>query len=157
MNAGIPESQFYMWRAIFAIAHADDVVTEEEREVMLRILKDHKFSEPQRQILLKDIDRRQDPMQMFGKISEQGDRSNFFIHARELVWVDGDYGAQEQRMILMLKRAHVLSADFDGLSVSKQPLELDSARTEKIYPANDAVAARTKPGLIGRLIKKLRG
>ena len=31
MSEGIPESRFYMWRAVFAMAHADHVITDEER------------------------------------------------------------------------------------------------------------------------------
>ena len=43
----VSESRFYMWRTLFAVAHADNVVADEEVEFMAHILEDVEFSDHQ--------------------------------------------------------------------------------------------------------------
>jgi hypothetical protein len=139
-----------MWRCIFAIAHVDDVVSPAERVLMLRILQDNPFSEEQRRILLDDIDTRQDVISLFARITDQSDRSLFFKKARDLVWADGDYGAAEQKIILDLKRAHVLSSDFDTVEFEGS-IELETPITPEFTP-QPPEGTLQKPGLIARIL-----
>ncbi len=115
MAGKVTESQFYMWRTLFALAHADHVVTSEEIRFMVEALEDIPFTEEQRSILSDDIAAPQDIVEMFGKISEATDQAGFFKFARELVWVDGDYGQEERDIMLRLKEIHVRNVDVDTL------------------------------------------
>jgi hypothetical protein len=113
MSGKMSESRFFMWRALFAIAHADEVVTTEERNFMNKALETEPFTEAQREILKYDMEQKQDIRVLFDKITDQHDRSDFFKHARPLVWADGDYGSDEQNIILELSKIHVKSVDFE--------------------------------------------
>ena len=44
MSKTITESQFYMWRTLFAISHADNVVSDEEIRFMTEALEDLPFN-----------------------------------------------------------------------------------------------------------------
>ena len=126
MTEHLTDSQFYMWRALFALVHADDVVTAEEVRFMAEILEDIPFNDDQRAILNKDITEAQDITAMFASITDPKDQAEFFEFARELVWVDGDYGAEEQEIMLKLKEIHVKNINIDDL-VGSIDLELEGA------------------------------
>lgn len=115
MPKKISDSQFYMWRTIFAVAHADDVVTNGEIRFMVEALEDVPFTEEQRRILTNDIAEPQDIEAMFEKISEPRDQAEFFGYARKLVWADGDFGKAERDILLKLKAIHVKNVDVDDL------------------------------------------
>lgn len=120
----ITESQFYMWRTLFAIAHADNILADGEIEYMARVLEEISFTPQQTAILKDDITAPKDIEQMFAGITDVQDRILFFDLARELVWADGDFGQEEQSAIIKLKRAHFLKTDVDDL-VGKVKLELE--------------------------------
>lgn len=128
----ITESCFYMWRAVFAMAHADHVVTPEEKSYLYNVLGSYPFLSAQRETLENDMSVPQDPALMFEKISSQEDRSRFFYYARALVWCDGDFGEQEQKIMITLKKSHIETANHDSLDNSMQ-FELDD---------NDKIAVR---------------
>ena len=148
MNKTVTESRFYMWRALFAIAHADEVVSSEERNFMHKTLQDHPFSEAQAQILEQDMTVRQDVAELFEKITDPQDRSQFFDFARTLVWCDGDYAEKEQQILLQLNREHVRSVDFASLDKTKS-LELDEESHTPHRPAR--ATAPVKTGFFARL------
>lgn len=118
MPKEITESRFYMWRAIFAMAHADGVVTDEETEFMKEYLNSLNFSDTQRNILKEDMAAPQSVPDMFSKITAQSDRSQFFYFARLLAWSDGDFDAQERAILDKLKVSHVAGLDMDAISKS---------------------------------------
>lgn len=157
MTGNVTESRFYMWRALFAIAHADDKVCSEERHFMHKILQDYPFTAEQARILEADMAVKQDVAGLFEQITNPQDRSQFFDYARTLVWCDGDYGAKEQEALLKLNRAHVLSADFDTLDETA-PLELDDGEEDahlttpqrREYPVKTGFLARLCAGLLGQ-------
>jgi hypothetical protein len=120
----ISESEFYMWRAVFATAHADQKVTGEEIRYLAEVLEDNPFTKKQRDVLIQDIVKAQDIAEMFRGITEQTDRARFFRLARELVWVDGDFGKEEQELLLKLQKAQVAAADLHDM-IGKTNLKLD--------------------------------
>jgi len=153
-NKGVSESEFYMWRAIFALAHADHVVTDEERSFMTKNLAVISFSAEQRDVLTQDIETAQNISDMFLKIEDQEFRSRFFYYARMLMWSDGDFAAQEQKIITELGRAHYKMVDF-GKMIEKNQFELEDQ--EKKWIAEDVSAVRTnKAGLISRFLSRFR-
>lgn len=112
-EGGMTRSRFYMWRTVFALAHADDLVTAEERQFMHEVLKRERFSTYQLQVLKKDMTAPQDVGEMFVNITDQYDRAHFFDHARDLCWCDGDYAKQEQEIMTRLNATHVKTVDFN--------------------------------------------
>ena len=126
-NKTISESGFYMWRTLFAVAHADGVVTNEEIRFMAEALEDMPFSPEQKKTLSDDIKTPQDPLAMFEKISSIEDQARFFQYARDMVHADGDYGRAEQNIMLKLQRAHMQRADVDQL-VGKIKLEFEDEK-----------------------------
>jgi hypothetical protein len=115
-DAGVSDSEFNMWRAIFACAHADDVVTQEERRFMRKALNATAFSAEQRGVLEGDIEVKQDIAAMYKLVTDQEDRSRFFYFARMLFWCDGDFGQQEQAILTELGKAHFESVQVDKIS-----------------------------------------
>lgn len=120
----VSESEFYMWRTVFALAHVDHNVSEREVTLMSDILKDISFTDEQRAALEEDIKRKQDPAEMFKQISDEKDRLMFFQFAHDMVWVDGEYGREEQEIMLKLYQKHVLDTNVDDL-IGKVKLELE--------------------------------
>ena len=125
MPNSVTESQFHMWRTLFAITHADNVVTDEEIKFMAHILEDIEFSDVQTAQLKDDIINPKDPELMFSGVTEQEDRNKFFDFARDLVWVDGDFASEEQTVLIKLMKMN--SAEMDiGDMVGKVKLELEA-------------------------------
>ena len=134
----INESQFHMWRTLFAISHADDIVTEEEIRFMTEALEDVPFSPEQQDILKDDITNPKDIVEMFKKVTEPRDQAEFFKFARELVWVDGDYGKEEQEIMLTLKRLHIQDINVDDL-IGNNSLSLEDEEPQFFDPdANES-------------------
>lgn len=152
MTQIISDSRFYMWRSLFAIAHADAVVVAEERSLMNRILAEQPFSEEQRDILRRDIEHKEDVRILFSRVTEQQDRSEFFDYARKLVWTDGHFGVEEQKTLVDLKRMYVQSVDFEvfeettGLTLSDEDVELDNFRKTPMLEQS-----AQKPGFFAKL------
>ncbi len=117
-TAEVTESRFNMWRAVFAMAHADGIVTDEEAEFMDEYLNNVDFTDEQKAVLRADIKDPQNVGEMFAQITEQSDRSQFFYFARLLAWCDGDFDAQEQEILDKMKISHVSGLDMDLISKS---------------------------------------
>ena len=126
---GVTESTLNMWRAIFACAHADNVVTQEERRFLRKAINSEPFSEAQRRILEQDIEKGQSIGEMFALITDQQDRSRFFYFARMLFWCDGDFAEQEQKILTALAKTHFDSVKVDEVTKGVK-FELESHGAE---------------------------
>lgn len=142
-KVGVTDSQFYMWRTLFAIAHADHIVTDEEVRFMAEALEDVPFSAEQYDELRKDIAQPQNIELMYAGITDMKDQAQFFKIAHELVHIDGDYGLEEQSVMLRLKELHVQSADIDSL-VGGVSLEFDDGSSSDYQSDQDAKARAQK-------------
>lgn len=111
----VSESRFHMWRAVFALSHADHAVSDEEQKFMFRALASEDFSEGQKEILEQDMRIAQDPARHFARISDQRDRTQFFYFARMLLWSDGDFAKQEQEIMTALEKVNLETADIDAV------------------------------------------
>lgn len=144
MESKISKSQFYMWRTLFAVAHADDIVTKEEVEFMAQILEDVDFSDEQTEILKDDIVNAKDIELMFKGITDQEDRIKFFEFARDLVWIDGDFGEAEQSVMINLFRDHFRQINVDDL-IGKVRLQFeDEAVDRRSYDNSDNELKKSK-------------
>ncbi len=156
-GSGMSDSRFYMWRAVFAMAHADHVVTAEEKKYLKGVLGSEPFNDDQKAILERDIDAAQDVAEMFLRVEDQSDRSQFFYHARMLVWSDGDFGEQEQKIIMRLKQNHVRTVDFNKV-LEDLDLTLDEDQKAKIVREHDEVMHHSASnGLFRKLMRQITG
>lgn len=126
----ISDSAFHMWRSVFAVVHADGVVSDEEIRFMAEVLEDIPFSVVQKAVLLGDVAIAQDIEEMYGKITEVKDQAEFFSIARKLVHIDGDYSVEERDVMLKLKTLHVRESNIDHL-VGHVELELEGEGPRK--------------------------
>ncbi len=139
----IADSTFNMWRALFALAHADDIVTDEELRFMYEALARENFSEDQREVLEQDIKTPTDIVTLFERITDQEDRSRFFFHARKLCWCDGDFGRQEQEIILKLKKMHISDINIQDM-LNTSALELEDHEKNRLCREMEAAPQRKK-------------
>ena len=104
----IDESEFSMWRAVFAFAFVDHSLSIEEQELLNSYLKKVPFSQRQLSVLHGDFKNPPDVVKMYNKITEPKHREHFCTLARALVWCEGDMDRQEE---VILKRVSCLSSD----------------------------------------------
>ena len=144
-------SEFYMWRTVFALVHADDVVSSEEVRYMAEVMEDVPFNDEQRALLNDDIHNPKDAQKMFAKITDTHDQTQFFKYAREVVWVDGTYDKTEENALIALIRVHLENVDLEalmghtGLTLENPVLEVHDAPE-----VNDKVVAVPKDGILKR-------
>lgn len=151
----VTDSEFHMWRAIFAISHADHVVSAEERRFMIKALNTNKFSPEQRAVLESDMEAPQDIATMFARIEEQKDRSRFFYFARMLLWCDGDFAAQEQKLLTELGKAHHKTVDFSKM-VDTVKMEFEDSHEDWLREDMKAAPAH-KGGIFERFLDRFTG
>ena len=142
----ISESEFYMWRTIFSLAHADHVIAPEELRFMKKKLEELTLSLEQHDTLESDMTIAQNPTEMFAKITDQLDQAEFFKLARNLVLSDGDYHTSEQTVMAQLQDLQVIKTDVDKI-VGTVILELEEDSTQKTPPK--------KKGFLSRLLISL--
>ena len=120
----VTNSRFYMWRTLFALAHVDHILRDEEVRYMVEILEDMPFNDWQTNLLNDDILSPKIVEDMFRGISDQRDQAMFFYYARELVHIDGEFAPEEQEAVTMLEKIHIENTNVDDL-VGQVSLELD--------------------------------
>ncbi|MGM0421870.1 MAG: hypothetical protein ACQEQL_02105 [Pseudomonadota bacterium] len=120
MSEPISNSRYTMWRAIIALAHADHVVTQEEKDFIMKKLESLPFSTEQRTQLLEDMEESPDIEALLPDITEPVDRSMLVYYGRLLVWSDGEYALQEEKLLKLMNMNALTQVDLDkALSESK--------------------------------------
>jgi len=102
----ITDGQFYMWRAVFAMAHVDGDVQPEEEALMRQVLQDFEFSEKQKSVLEADILVARNPMDMYRLIPNREDQHRFFEFAREMALADGVLNDIEKEALSRIEFRH---------------------------------------------------
>lgn len=95
----LTQSEFYMWRAVFAFALVDNVLSLEEQDILQSHLNTVPFNDIQRAILRRDFKSPQSIEAMYDKITRPEDQEHFCALARALVWCEGDMDKQEERIL----------------------------------------------------------
>ncbi len=147
-SIAITDSEFYMWRAVFALAHADNKVTDQEVRFMAEAMEDIAFSEGQKVVLKDDIRHPKDIAEMFRGVTSPGDQAKFFRFARTMVWVDGEFGKEEQAVMLELQKTHLQNVDVDTL-IGSIDLQLEE-------PAPGRATAKTEEPKARKIIFSFR-
>lgn len=110
--AGISDSEFNMWRAVFAFTFADNVLSVEEQVLLNSYLKNVNFSHTQREVLKSDLKKPKNVVEMYRKITNPKDKKRFCVLARAIVWCEGDMGEQEEEI---LRRVSCLSEKEENI------------------------------------------
>ncbi len=137
MSNAICQSRFFMWRTLFAVAHADNIVTDEEITFMANVLENFEFTDTQNAILKDDIVNPKDVEKMFKSITNKEDRLAFFNFASDLVWVDGKFASEEQEIMIRLLEGHVKETNVDDL-IGSISLEFEEEPVQEIESNNTA-------------------
>lgn len=98
-HAGVGESEFYMWRAVFAFTYVDNILSLEEQELLQAYLKKVPFSTEQLATLKNDLQNPKDVVGLYRKITRSEDKERFCVLARAIVWCEGDITAQEKAIL----------------------------------------------------------
>jgi hypothetical protein len=106
MTRGLPESRFYLWRAVVAMAHVDSFLAPDEQGKLYNIFQEKPFSDDQLRTIREDVASPQNVEEMFSKISVEQDRVDFFIFSRALMWCDNDLDQQEIEIYNYLKNKY---------------------------------------------------
>ncbi len=99
----ISQSKFYMFRTLYSLLHADNIITDEELDFMKNVLEDVELSDEQSDIFYDDIKNPKDAVEMFKGITDDSDKSAFFSFAYDLVLTDGNYHTKEYKVIKSLQ------------------------------------------------------
>lgn len=157
----ITESRFAMWRAVFALAHADGVIVDEEVAFMDNILATYPFTEEQSRILREDMRVQGDAGAFFTQITDRQDKADFFEYARLIIWCDGNFDAQERLILDTLKGAHLQALDEGAMlgevatTFDAEEKDLMKARMTQMYSALQQNKKQEEGGVFGALIRKM--
>ncbi len=95
----VTDSEFFMWRAVFAFAFVDSSLSMEEQELLYSYLAKARLSPEQKQTLKQDLLEPQSAEEMYKGISSTHDKERFCVLARALAWCEGDMDAQEVKIL----------------------------------------------------------
>lgn len=95
----ISDSEFSMWRAVFAFSVLDYALSLEEQKLLQSYRKKVAFSDEQLKILSADFKSPQDIEKLYRGITKPDDRKRFCVLARAMVWSDGEMDAQEAAIL----------------------------------------------------------
>ncbi len=98
-HKGISESEFAMWRAVFAFTFVDNTLSLEEQDLLQSYLATVPFSNQQRIILKEDLRDPKDVVSLYRKITNPEDKKKFCVLARAVVWCEGDITKQEAAIL----------------------------------------------------------
>ena len=121
----IPQSEFYMWRAVFAFSLVDHMLSLEEQKLLQSSAKTVPFSQTQIDILKNDFKKPQNVEDLYRKITNPKDKQRFCVLARALAWCEGNMDRQEETI---LKKLSCLAkgADDDVLSRTRGHPHVDA-------------------------------
>lgn len=122
---GVDDSEFHMWRAVFAFSLVDNVLSLEEQKMLQIYFKQVPFSNEQIATLKNDFLRPQNIEEMYKKIVHPEHKARFCALARALSWCEGDMDRQEEQI---LKKLSCIKGtpDYDILRKSREAPDLET-------------------------------
>lgn len=102
-NRPVNNSEFTMWRAVFAFALVDNVLSLAEQTLLRTYYSAIPFSDVQREVLKEDFLKPQSVEDLFNRITDPEHRLRFCALARALVWCEGDMDKQEEQILRRVK------------------------------------------------------
>lgn len=108
-------SQFYMWRCVIALAHADGMVQQGERDYLSRVFGNMALTDEQRRIFHADMATAQDIGQLLAHINEPEWRGQLVYFAGLLARADGVLDPQEDIILKKLRADQMSSLDMEQI------------------------------------------
>jgi uncharacterized membrane protein YebE (DUF533 family) len=94
----VEEKTICFWRFVVALAHADGVVSQDERKVIEQRVQSLDISLDDKQKILNDLEHPQDPLALFANIEMQFHKAEALYLALNLFSNDGEYCEAEKRL-----------------------------------------------------------
>lgn len=138
-------SQFYMIRCVIAMAHADNIVTHEERGYVISLIRKMPFNHEQREQLLADLETAQKVSDLLPYINEPKYRGQVVYFARLLAYKDGELHPSEDELLRHLHLAVTQNLDMDAI---RADVRYEVGRQLVIHEAK-IDAQRPEKGLFG--------
>ena len=142
-------SQFYMWRCVVAMAHADGMVHEEEKKYLEKIFsnleKRTTISSEQSNILDADLTEPKDVADLLPHINDPAFRSQVVYFARLLAYKDGELCPSEEKL---LKKLHVSVAGDLNMEAIREEVHRN-IQSEIILHEIEKDSKRPMTGLTG--------
>jgi len=134
-------SQFYMFRCVIAMAHADHIVSAEETAYVMGFIKKLPFSAEQKSTLLADLEEQQEVSTLLSHINEPKYRGQVVYFARLLAHKDGNLHPKEDELLKYFKIATSDNLDMEGIRASvneevQRELILHEIKTDSARPDN---------------------
>jgi len=95
----VSESEFNMWRAVFAFSLLDNILSPQDQRILQPYSNTILFSEAQNDILKHDFKEPQNVEALYHKITDSKDKERFCVLARALAWCEGDMSKQEEAIL----------------------------------------------------------
>lgn len=135
----LKDAEFQMWRAVFAFAFTDGVLSKEEKNVLSDHLKDVDLTEDQKKTLVKDMQSNASVVDLFNKITSDIYKQLFCDVARTLAWCEGQIQRQEEEI---LKRVACLKQPENNTFLKKSSTSSIFERYLKQYRETGKIGAK---------------
>ena len=99
MVGQVSDSEFSMWRAVFAFSVLDREMSLEEQKLLQSYRNKVDFSQEQLKVISSDFKSPQDIEKLYRGITKPDDKKRFCILARAMVWSDGEIDGQEAEIL----------------------------------------------------------
>ena len=143
----LSNSRFQMWRCLIALVHADHVVTQEERDFFLKRFDKINFSDEQKNILKHELENPVNIDSIFEGITDKEDRATLIYFARLLFWSDGEFVAQEDKIL-----KHLHSKVIDKIDLQKTMNDVNEATNDIMAKYdNETKEEHKKSGIVSAL------
>lgn len=147
-------NKLYMWRCVVAMAHADDLMHENEQAYLLRMFSNMKaragLTGEQENILRDDVDNPKDIAKLLPHIVDPVYRSQVIYFARLLAYKDGVLQGEEE---VLLEKLHAYI--MDGVDINAVRAEVrQHVAAEMLEHEIETDSGRPKSG-IARLLDRL--
>jgi uncharacterized membrane protein YebE (DUF533 family) len=118
-NQSFSKSQYYMWRAVIAIAHVDGEVQAEERAYLAKIVanldRSYALTPEQKKAFEDDLHTPQKIEDMVKEIDDPQYRGMLITLGMTLVWSDGVVTSEEEAVLEKLHANQMSTLDSDKL------------------------------------------
>lgn len=104
-----------MWRCVVALAHADGIVKQQEREYLNQTFSNMPLSDAQYQTLVEDMSTPQNINDFFKYIEKPEHRAQMIYFARILAFKDGEFHPNEKMLMEKLNIKVTEEIDIDKI------------------------------------------
>lgn len=153
------ENRFYMWRTILAVAHADGIVCDGEKDYLQSIfdkMKERGFiSAEQKTVLENDMSIPQDPAEVMSHIDDPKYRGQIMHFATMLATKDGKMCRDESQLIEHLHFKATKDLDMDAIKAEARAATQAYMAVHEVKNVDSQRETRGFIGFIDAILLKL--